>query len=226
MTRSRIVLIALVCLVAGAALRFWPDRASDTAARQARAPGVPQPPQAPHSPVPAPASASPFGKGAPPSIDLAAQRAARRARMEAGGYGTPPEYYLMDLATLTAKAAKGDINAMLQLAEQYESESAALINDPAFEARANPRQLGRRYFEEAALAGHKRVVAVIAEKYLADGKPLEAYTWELLAEKLGERGASGPRLQASAALDAQQRALAEAKLSDLTQRVGAGAGSN
>ncbi|MBV6321134.1 hypothetical protein [Duganella violaceipulchra] len=223
MPNTKLSLITLAGLAVGAGLWLRPGDAPVPAAAVAVAAPAPAPAAQdirPRSQGAAGLVRSPFGREAPPAQpDAAVRGEARRLRMQAGGYGTPAEYYRMDLKTLVAKAGLGDINAMLQLAEQYESESDALVDDPAFEARSNPHQLGRRYFEEAALAGRDRVVAVIAEKYQADGRPLEAYTWDLLAEKLGVPTPPGLRQQAGAALSAQQRALAEAKLNDLTMRI-------
>ncbi|MDC8759569.1 hypothetical protein [Janthinobacterium fluminis] len=167
-------------------------------------------------PAPLSSALSPFGRGAPAQEeDPALQRQQRRKKMETLGYATPPDYEQMGVKTLAALVEKGDIYAMLQLGERYYSESDTLAREPGYRTDASPQQIGKQYLEDATLAGHNHVAVILAQKYLDEGKPVDAYAWALLAEKLNDPQASELGRQALGALTPQQRQMADVKFKDL-----------
>lgn len=166
---------ALACVVLSADAPTAPAPASTgTASRPA--------PAAPRAAPSHPSLQSPFG----PPVALAQDRprriAARRARMEARQYGTPDAYYAMDLGQLTGLARNGNAFALIQMAEQYESEWEALQDDPAFDRAADPLRLSRQLFLLAIKSGYPQVAAVMAVKSLDKDDLIDAYAWSMVAD--------------------------------------------
>lgn len=110
----------------------------------------------------------------------------RKARMKKLGYETPEIYYSMSLKKLRALAKTGDMFALAQLGEQYFSESDVLELDPDYDFSVSPRGEAKKYLTLAINAGHVRVAAVLAKQYAAEGQMVEAYAWNILAEKVGD----------------------------------------
>lgn len=222
MSRTRLTILSAIALAAGAAA-LYPFLADDSTATAGAAieratSGAPRPATA--AQAPAPSTDSPFGRGpAAVETDPASLREQRHRKMLAQGYATPPEYAQMSVKTLAGLAEKGDIYALLQLGEQYYSESDALQNDPDYRTDASPQQIGKQYFEHAALTGHNHAAVILSQKYMEEGKPVETYAWAQLAEKLGDRQAADLGQQALRALTPQQREMAEVKLNEMHYRV-------
>ncbi len=228
MTRNQLAIFSAIAIVAGSIAQFSVfDRDRETAAISGApataAAGTP----APLAPAQAPAlaqgaeSASPFGRGAAVTTllaDPALQREQRRKKMETQGYATPPHYYQMSVKALADLADKGDVYAMLQLGEQYYSENDALERDPDYRTDRHARQIGKEYLENASVAGHTQAAVIVSRKYMEEGKPVDAYIWTQLAEKLGNRQAVDLGQQALRVLTPQQKEMAEIKLNELYYR--------
>ncbi|WP_312547966.1 hypothetical protein [Massilia sp.] len=139
-----------------------------------------------------PASAwpgSPFGEASsvpPPSQQVQAHVLARQRKMTEGGYGSPPEYYEMDLKTLQMLAKNGDGDAMLQLAEQYYEEASRLCTDPAFPSSGDTRQLAKQYLADAVGAGFSRAATLLSKRHLEENNLVDAYVWRLVSERIGD----------------------------------------
>ncbi|WP_332851463.1 hypothetical protein [Duganella sp. S19_KUP01_CR8] len=206
----------LVGLLAGLAYYFWPGdehpATSLTARREATAPAAGAPAHAAEVQTASGATnwlMSPFGRGAASEIDQAKLLEERKLRMKQGGYFTPEEYFSLPLAELNRRAKAGDLYAMLQLAQQYYYESAALQSSDGFDTEANPKELGRQYFADAAVAGHIQIIAVLVQLYDAEGDAGKAYAWELFAGQMGLKLAGGhdpDQLSPQARAEAQQLA--------------------
>jgi hypothetical protein len=161
---------------------------------------------------------SPFAKGAPPvQASLAARIEQRKERMKAKGIDTPPEYNTMDLKTLHSRAKRGDLFAMLQLAEQYAEEADALESDPAFDVKQSPNTLSKKYLADAMAAGHNHSAAVLAKKHAEEHNPVDAYAWHVLSERLGDTSNTTLFRQSNTFgnLSYEQRQLAEQKAAEL-----------
>lgn len=139
-------------------------------------------------------SDSPFGTGAPisePVTALSPRELARHKKMTAGGYGTPPAYYTMGLGALQALAAKGDADAMLQLAEQYLEESRSLVSDPSYPTNGDVVLLGKGYLAAALDAGRSRAASLLAQRYFRENNIVDAYAWQLMTERFGNGNVPG-----------------------------------
>lgn len=111
---------------------------------------------------------------------------ARQKKMESLGYGSPPEYYEMDLKTLKKLAKLHDGDAMLQLAEQYYNEANIIYSDPEFPKNGDPKAIAKQYLTEAFGAGFSRAASVLAKHSFDENDLVEAYAWRLVAEKVGD----------------------------------------
>ncbi|MYM29804.1 hypothetical protein GTP58_15845 [Duganella sp. CY15W] len=170
--------------------------------------------------APAQTMTSLFQRGHPPTpAEMAAIRQQRKQRMQAQGYPTPDAYFEMDLKQLNALADKGDVYAMLQLGEQYYNESASLQWDQDYNFNADPQQLGKQYLGDAAIAGHLHTGLVLAQKYLNDQQPDEAYAWLLLSKRLGDPAASSQLEELAGRLTPAQQQTARQRLAELDFRV-------
>ncbi|MET3132025.1 hypothetical protein AAKU55_002295 [Oxalobacteraceae bacterium GrIS 1.11] len=166
--------------------------------------------------------ASPFSVALPVTVDHVKIVEKRRARMESEGYQTPAKYYDMDLATLTKKAQQADVFAMLQLGEQYWSESDVIQHDPAAEVQGNSRDIAKKYFAGAIQGGATHLAAVVSSKLVADNEVVEAYAWHLMSEKFNDTSNIGfERSSASfSRLSAEQRAEGNRRYGELAQKIG------
>lgn len=163
-------------------------------------------------------SKSPFAKGAPPAqASLEARIEQRKERMKAKGIDTPPEYNTMDLKTLHSQAKRGDLFAMLQLAEQYAEEADALESDPAFDVKQSPNALSKKYLADAMAAGHNHSAAVLAKKHAEEHNAVDAYAWHMLSERLGDTSNTTLFRQSNTFgnLSYEQRQVAERKAAEL-----------
>lgn len=163
-------------------------------------------------------SKSPFAKGAPAAQASQATRIEqRKERMKAKGIDTPPEYDTMDLKTLHSQAKRGDLFAMLQLAEQYAEEADALESDPAFDVKQSPNALSKKYLADAMAAGHNHSAAVLAKKHAEEHNPVDAYAWHMLSERLGDTSNTTLFRQSNTFgnLSYEQRQVAERKAAEL-----------
>jgi len=132
---------------------------------------------------------SPFGSGQVATGETPPRPAyiiARQKKMESLGYGSPPEYYEMDLKTLKKLAKQQDVFALLQLAEQYYNEERRLSSDPEFPRNEDPKQLAKQYLANAAGAGHSRAASILARHYFEENDPVNAYAWRLVSEQIGD----------------------------------------
>ncbi|MEC5164265.1 MULTISPECIES: hypothetical protein [unclassified Janthinobacterium] len=154
-------------------------------------------------------SGSPFERLAGNKVDKPALILERKERMKKGGYFTPEEYFSMSLTQLTARAKSGDMYARLQLAQQYYFESNSLAFEEGFDFDTNSAELGKKYFSDAAVAGHVLITSVLIQLYDAEGDALHAYAWQLFADRVGAnyRTQQDPR-QLSAADQEKARQLA------------------
>jgi len=131
--------------------------------------------------------ASPFSTDIPPAIDSRKRIALRRVKMEAFRYQTPPAYDVMDLKTLTNLARQGDVNAMVQLGEQYGSEQDELQQDPYYDIKVDPNATSRRYFQGAIREGYTHLAAVMSRKSFDKDDLVDAYAWNILAERMNDK---------------------------------------
>lgn len=138
---------------------------------------------------------------------------ARQRKMEALGYGSPPQYYDMSLRTLKALAQQGDGDAMLQLAEQYSEEANILASDPDLPKGMDLKALSKQYLVDALGVGYTRAAAIMAKKHFDENNPVEAYAWKMMSDKLGDGNNAvwGKESNQFAGLTDQQRKLAQAK---------------
>lgn len=129
---------------------------------------------------------SPFTGTATPE-DIVAQLATMRYdKMKKLGYETPAKYYQMSLTQLEELAKKGDAYAMLQLAEQYYSETDYIKNDPAYDRSRKPREIAMAHFEDAIRAGYTHAASVIAIQMAGENKTIDAYAWRLLSDRFND----------------------------------------
>jgi hypothetical protein len=143
--------------------------------------------------------------------------ATRRHKMESRHYGTPPEYYGMSLVALNELAKHGDVFALLQLGEQYASESMELRRQPGFDTSEEAKTLAKRYFTDALAHGHLGAASVLSRMALEENNPVDAYAWNLLSTRLQDQaGAEWFRKSpAFANLSEQQKQLAAEKVPKL-----------
>lgn len=162
---------------------------------------------------------SPFTVAA--QVDRAAVARMRHEKMKALGYETPDKYYQMSLAQLQALAQEGDPYAMLQLAEQYYSEVEFIKGDPGFERDAKPKDVAMKYFEGAFLSGYVRVSAVVSMQMAAENKLVDAYAWQLLAQRYNDHTNDKVYGQYGtfATMSAMDKAAAQAKFDAMWQRI-------
>jgi hypothetical protein len=159
---------------------------------------------------------SPFGSGQVAAAETPHRPAyiiARQKKMESLGYGSPPEYYEMDLKTLKRLAKQQDVFALLQLAEQYYNEERRLSSDPEFPKNEDPKQLAKQYLANAAGAGHSRAAAILARHYFDENDQVNAYAWRLVSEQIGDGSNPvwGPDTNQFAGLSDAQIKLARAR---------------
>lgn len=216
MTKNLLLILTALAVTSGIVARG--TRSTEEAAVQPAVATGTATPEANASRLAAPASSivSPFGRGQPQATtDPALRRQLRQKKLESLGYSTPPDYYRMPLKSLYQLADRGDLFAMIQLGEQYYSETLDLESDPDFDVRLPPRQIGMQYLQDAALAGHVHVALIVANKFLESNQPDEAYAWARLAEQLGDRGAARPARQILDGLTPAQLKSANARFDDL-----------
>lgn len=193
-------------------------------------PGVAAPPRPPMpertatSATPAMRSAivSPFDVAETRADDPARRIAARRARLQANNYDTPDAYYTMTLSQLTPLARKGDSFALIQMAEQYESEWETLQDDPAFERAADPQRLSRQLFVQAIKSGYPHVAAAMAVKSLEKDNLVDAYAWSMVADVFHDRDSATLNREKArfASLTPAERAQAQEAYRTLEQQLG------
>lgn len=133
-------------------------------------------------------SASPFGRGTPPPLDMVALVNERKKRMVAGAFTTPEKYFHMDIKELTALANQLDPFACLQLGERYWSEVGALDYDAATDRSDSARNISVRYFKVAISSGAGNVIPIIAKRMYEAGDFQEAAAWNIVARHRGMRG--------------------------------------
>ncbi|SHG39851.1 hypothetical protein [Massilia sp. CF038] len=165
---------------------------------------------------------SPFGIAAALPDSPPQRIAARRQRMQARQYSTPEPYYTMDLRTLTALARQGDSFAMIQMAEQYESEWEVLQDDPGFDRGADPARLSRQLFSLAIKSGYPHIAAVMAAKALDQGDLVDAHAWTRVAEALHDADSATLKRRAGSfqRLTHAERARAQASYDSLVLQLG------
>lgn len=120
--------------------------------------------------------ASPFGR--PVSSDTVDNDdvQSRRRRMKHGGYSTPDRYHSLTSTYLVEMAKTGDVYAMLQLGDRYSYEDLD-ARTPGLSPYSGDKDIGKRYFIDAANAGHHEIVQVIIQMYAQDGNPVTAHAW-------------------------------------------------
>ena len=170
--------------------------------------------------LPSAHSSSPFGRASAAPDDPAQRRAARKARMEAGGYSTPAKYFAMELPELRRLAQAGDVFALVQLAEQYSSEWAALQDQAGFDSQASPKVLSEQLFTEAMQGGFTQLAPVMAVKAIETDDLVAAYAWNLVSEKLRNSNAALDRQRARfSSLSDTQKNEAIRKSEEMLQRL-------
>ncbi|WP_332854862.1 hypothetical protein [Duganella sp. S19_KUP01_CR8] len=149
---------------------------------------------------------SPFGRGAPPPPKSLEERIrVRKVRMEKNGYSTPPEYYAMSLQELHIRAKQNDVYALLQLGEQYWSESEELVDAPSFDKALPPKDNAIKWMTAAVGQGHSRAATLVSLMYESQGQELQAYTWALISERMGDLSIQDHRKGFEAQLTENQR---------------------
>ncbi len=165
---------------------------------------------------------SPFGQYVPETThEMNYRRELRRKRMS-GKYMTPPEYFTMNLAQLTALAKGGDVYAMIQLGEQFAHESSALERDPAYDwNNKNSMAIADRHFASAIAGGYTVVAGAQALRYAQAGSPVEAYAWSLVAERFNDRGSlvAFARTGVAEKLSKQELQAGELRFVELWQQI-------
>lgn len=152
---------------------------------------------------------SPFGKGPPPMPRTAEQRAReRKLLMERNHYSTPPAYFTMSLHELQERAKQKDVFALLQLGEQYWSESEEIANDPAYDKELSPKQNAINMMIAAAGQGHSKAAALVSNMYASQGADIDAYVWSLVSERMGDSSLQAQRSIYEERLSSNQRAEA------------------
>ncbi len=159
------------------------SRARETAGPDSsgRPPQVTAPSLASH-----PGPTSPFGRGEPPPRSAAERVLQRTARMQQGGYSTPPAYFSMSLQELHARAKQNDIFALLQLGEQYWSESEDISSDPAFDSSLSPKEKAIKLIAAAAEHGQLHAATIVTSMYESQGQDVLAYAWALVSQRTGD----------------------------------------
>ncbi|MBU6951087.1 hypothetical protein [Hahella sp. HN01] len=107
--------------------------------------------------------------------------------LEDMGYLIPPELHSYDLTTLESLATQGDTNAMVHLGERYLYFIKDNPRHPDFRKDVNYPALAKSYFGEALKRGHKHAAAILSEAYFSEDRMVEAYAWNIVAEKLGDQ---------------------------------------
>jgi hypothetical protein len=130
--------------------------------------------------------ASPF-TGTASAKEIAAEVAAMRyEKMKKLGYETPAKYYDMNLVQLRELSKKGDAYAMIQLAEQYYSETDYIKNDPNFDKSRKPQDIALGYFEDAMRAGYTHAASIVSMEMAGENKPVDAYAWRMLSDRFND----------------------------------------
>lgn len=112
--------------------------------------------------------------------------AARRKKLEQLGYMLPPDYYTKDLKALRKMAKTGDAFAMMHMGEKYYFELQGQPSHPEFDKNMDYAKAAKTAFQDALVAGNIRSAGIIAELYYQEKNPLEAYTWHLVSDQLGD----------------------------------------
>lgn len=163
---------------------------------------------------------SPFGTSMPRRESDAVRVARRRASMESNRYSTPPQYYTMGLSQLRTLAKQFDVFALVQLGEQYSSELSALQYDPAFDSSEDPRSLSKNYFTDAIRLGYTHLAAVQAAKSFERGDKVDAYAWQMIAQRFNDPDPGlSRRNDAFATLTAADKAAANKTYLELLSRL-------
>jgi hypothetical protein len=123
---------------------------------------------------------------APEPETVPPEEGARRKKMQQLGYLVPPDYYQKSLATLRQLAASGDAYAMVHLGEKYYFELNGQPNNPDYQSGVDYPAAAKQAFSGALAAGNIRSAGIIAELYLQENNPIDAYTWHLLSKRLGD----------------------------------------
>lgn len=125
---------------------------------------------------------SPFGMGKFEVENAQQRQTKRRTRMHQLKYRMPEQYFSMSLKELNALAEKNDAFALIQLGEQYESEWASLLDDPAFERNVDPQRRAELFFLLAIRSGYPQVAAIMAQKSSSGGNAVNANAWGRIAQ--------------------------------------------
>lgn len=155
---------------------------------------------------------SPFAKGEPPPPrSLAERMRERKTVMQALGLRTSDDYYTMSLKELQQRAEMKDVLAMLQLAVQFGTESADLERDADYDFAVDPKTEQKKYLAAALNAGHAHSAALLATLYWQDNQLVDAYAWNLLAQRVNDSSGEEWSRGAFAGLTPDQRQAAEKK---------------
>lgn len=112
--------------------------------------------------------------------------AEKERKMQELGYLLPPEYHDKDLFTLQALAKNGDVWALVHLGERYYFDIGVRADHPERRAALDYPKLAKEAFREALARGHRHSAAILAEVHLLEKNPVDAYAWNLIAEKQGD----------------------------------------
>ncbi len=222
---QKLSFILITAIIAGAALFATKDKEQVVAAPSSSAQTTQPFALASQAAIELPGPVSPFGPAIYVPDDRPMRIAARRARMTAEKYTTPERYYSMDLTALGKLARAGDTFALIQMAEQYESEWEMLQDDPGFDRSADPKRLSRELFVLAIKGGYPHVAAAMAVKSLGKNDLEDAYGWNLLAQDFNDRDSAALNAQQArfASLTPAERAAGERKYLALREQIGVGA---
>jgi hypothetical protein len=94
-------------------------------------------------------------------------------------------------------------------------------NNPEFDPKADYPTLARQSFSQALASGNIRSAGIIAEMYLQENNPVDAYAWHLISKRLDD-SISAEWFQTTKTyhdLSETQKLQAQAKLPDLIQHL-------
>lgn len=129
--------------------------------------------------------------------------------MRALGLAIPDMYDEMGLGQLEELSRKHDVYAMLQLALRYRLEVEHLRREPEYDIKESPKEAEQRHWLDAVTNGHARSAMIVADLAWKDGKPAEAVSWSLLAQRMGDPGAEKWLKEKQAMVSPGDQTLAE-----------------
>ena len=214
--KSQLRLLALITAAVASAWFLIPSSAPSTDDSDAPVTATPGSAEFHQSNIPPEASwsNSPFGTGTPVAEQVRAlppRALARQKKMTERGTAMPPEYFTMSLGELQALAAKGDADAMLQLAEQYLEESRTIVADPSYPANGDATSLGKGYLVAAVNAGRSQAAALLSQRYFGENNIVDAYAWKLMTERFGNGHVPDIDVNQFAYMSEEQKKAANAK---------------